>query len=304
MSRTSGDDATEPAGKRPTTHAAKPMAGKVCLVTGGNSGIGLETCVALAERGADLFVVSRDRGRGEAAVAEIRRRGASDSVTLLVADLSSQKSVRELAADMAARRPRLDVLLNNAGAIVGERTLTEDGIETTFAVNHLAYFMLSILLLEPLRAAAPSRVVNVASEAHRSGKIDFDNLQGERSYGNWAAYAQSKLANIMFTHELSKRIHDDGVTANCLHPGVVATNFGKTGTPLVRCAMRLFRPFFTGAEQGAETSIHLASSPEVSGVTGKYFIKKREARSSPASYDESVAARLWSVSESMTGLSL
>jgi len=278
------------------------MEGKTVLITGGNSGIGLEAAVALAGLGARVAIVSRDAARGEAAVREVRRRSGRESVTLFVADLSKQDDVRGLAREAAEALPRLDVLVNNAGAIIGERELTVDGIETTFAVNHLAYFLLTHLLLDKLKASAPSRVVNVASEAHRRAAIDLDDLQGERGYSGWQAYGRSKLANIVFTYELARRLAGTGVTANCLHPGVVATNFGKSGSAPVRWLLTLARPFIRTSSKGAETTVYLASSPEVEGVTGRYFMDCKEARSNAASYDESVWRRLWDVSEAMTGL--
>lgn len=274
---------------------------KLCVITGGNSGIGREAAIELARMGMRVAIVSRDRGRGEAALAEIRRRAATDSATLYVADLSSQTEIRRLAAELSAL-PRIDVLVNNAGLILGTRRLTTDGIETTFAVNHLGYFLLTALLLDTLRASAPARVVSVASEAHRSGRIDFDDLQGERSYAGWRAYAQSKLANILFTYELARRLEGSGVTANCLHPGVIASNFGASGSLPVRVFFKLFGPLLTSPAKGAATSVHLAASPEVDGVSGAYFVAKRPARSSPASYDEATAARLWEVSERLTHL--
>lgn len=276
------------------------MAGKQVLITGGNSGIGLETAVGLARLGATVSIVSRDRARGEAAVDEIRRRGAADDVRLFVADLSARREVRRLAADVDAALPRLDVLVNNAGAIVGEHRLTEDGLETTFAVNHLAYFLLTQLLLDKLRASAPSRIVNVASNAHRRTTFDISDLQFERGYNSWKAYCSSKFANIIFTYELAHRLEGTGVTVNCLHPGVVATNFGRSGTGLFRLLVGFVRPLLINSERGAATSIYLASSPEVEGVTGKYFVNSREARSTDQTYDRDLWHRLWEESERLT----
>jgi retinol dehydrogenase-14 len=276
------------------------MRGKICVVTGASAGIGLETAVALARAGARVAIVCRTVDRGERAVAEIRRRSQSPDVGLFVADLASQRAVRALAARLVGDLPRLDVLVNNAGLIMRERVLTEDGLETTFAVNHLAYFLLERLLEPALIASAPSRVVNVASRAHRSGTLRFDDLMGARAYDGYGAYAQSKLANIVFTYELARRLQGTGVTANCLHPGVVATNFGSAGPSLIRFGIRFARPFLRSAAKGAATTVYLASSPQVERVSGKYFVDERETRSSPESYDPAVASRLWSVSEELT----
>src|SRR5882724_4072145 len=275
------------------------MKGKTCVVTGTTSGIGKETAVALAAAGARVAIVCRTRDKGEPALAEIRQRSGG-AVDLFVADFASQRAVRALAVRLAAALPRVDVLVNNAGLIMDERVLTEDGLETTFAVNHIGYFLLARLLQPKLCASAPARIVNVASRAHRSGTLRFDDLMGARAYDGWKAYAQSKLANIVFTYELARRLAGTGVSANCLHPGVVASNFGKAGPPLLRAAVRLFGPFFKTPARGAATSIYLASSPEVEGVSGKYFVEEREARSSAESNDPAVAARLWKVSEELT----
>jgi retinol dehydrogenase-14 len=278
------------------------MKGKTVLVTGGNSGIGLETAVALARAGAHVGIVSRSAAKGAVAAADVTRRSGQGGVSLFVADLSSQAEIRRLADEVLATFPRLDVLVNNAGAIHGERSTTVDGIETTLAVNHLAYFLLTHLLLDRLTASAPSRVVNVASEAHRRASLDFEDLQGERAYGGWRAYCQSKLANIVFTYELARRLEGRGVTANCLHPGVVATNFGTSGSAPVRVLFTLIRPFLRSPAKGAATTIHLSASKDVEGVTGRYFVDEREAPSSPASYEREAWGRLWMVSEALTGL--
>jgi NAD(P)-dependent dehydrogenase (short-subunit alcohol dehydrogenase family) len=277
------------------------MHGKTCLVTGGNSGIGRETAVGLARAGAEVVIAARDRARGDEALADIRRRSGGN-VSLLLADLSSQAGVRELAREFSAMCSRLDVLVNNAGAIFGTRHLSVDRIEMTLALNHLGYFLLTYELRAMLRASAPSRVVNVASDAHRSATIRLDDLQFEQDYAGFRVYSHSKLANVMFTYELARRLEGTEVTANSLHPGVVATNFGVSGGPLVRYGMRLVRPFLITSEKGAATSIFLASSPEVEGVTGKYFVNRRETRSSPVSYDVGAQRRLWEESERLTGV--
>jgi retinol dehydrogenase 14 len=274
--------------------------GKVCIVTGASSGIGKETAVALAQAGATVAIVCRTREKGERALAEIRQRSHHPGLSLFVADLSSQRAVRQVAAELDAALPRVDVLLNNAGLIMGERILTADGLETTFAVNHLAYFLLARLLQPKLAASAPARIVNVASESHRVGTLRFDDLMGAKGYSGWKAYAQSKLANIVFTYELARRLQGTGVTVNCLHPGTIGSNFGNTGPAIIRALMRLGRPFLRSSASGAATSIYLASSGEVEGVSGRYFTGRRARRSSRASYDPAAAARLWEVSEALT----
>jgi NAD(P)-dependent dehydrogenase (short-subunit alcohol dehydrogenase family) len=278
------------------------MKSKICVVTGTTSGIGKETAVALARAGARVAIVCRTQDKGERALAEIRRRSAGD-VALFVADLASQRAIRVLAARLSTALPRIDVLVNNAGLILDRRVLTEDGLETTFAVNHIGYFLLTRLLEPKLLAGAPARVVNVASRAHQSGTLRFDDLMGAKGYDGWSAYVQSKLANIVFTYELARRLAGSGVTANCLHPGVIASNFGNAGPLMIRLGVRLGRPFMKGPARGADTSIYLASSPEVEGVSGKYFVNRRQARSNDESYDATVATRLWKVSEELTAAS-
>jgi retinol dehydrogenase 14 len=278
------------------------MAEKVCLITGATSGIGKATAVGLANMGASVVMVGRDRGRGEAAMAEIKEGSPNASVDLMLADLSSQKEIRRLADEFKDAYPRLDVLVNNAGVFLGKRITTADGIEMTFAVNHLAYFLLTNLLLDVLEASAPSRIVNVSSGAQSNGTIDFADLQGEKGYKGTKAYSQSKLANVLFTYELARRLEGTGVTANCLHPGAVRTNFGSGSSGIFGFMVRALRPLMVSPEKGAETSIYLASSPEVEGVSGRYFVKKAGARSSDESYDERTARRLWEVSAELTNL--
>jgi NAD(P)-dependent dehydrogenase (short-subunit alcohol dehydrogenase family) len=277
------------------------MQGRVCLVTGATQGIGRETALGLARLGAEVHLVARDRARGEAVVAEVGR-AAAGKASLLVADLASQASIRALAEEVKARLPRLHVLVNNAGAIFTARALSADGIEMTFALNHLGYFLLTGLLADRLRASAPARVVSVSSSAHQSARIDFGDLQGERGYSGWKAYAQSKLANVLFTRELARRLAGSGVTANCLHPGVVATGFGKNNAGPFSWGVRIAAPFFLGPARGARTSIWLASSPEVERVTGEYFSRCKVARVSDAARDEAAARRLWEESARLTGL--
>jgi len=281
------------------TDTPPDMRGRICLITGATSGIGRVTARELVRRGASLLIVSRDRARGEATLAELKAAGDKASLDLLHADLSIQASIRELARQIRERTDRLHVLINNAGVICQTRRITPDGIEATLAVNHLAPFLLPNLLEDLLLAAAPSRVVTVASAAHKVGKIDFDDLQRERRYGGFSAYAQSKLANVLFTYELSRRLSGRGMTANCLHPGAVDTNLWRESRGAMRWAIRAARPFFLTAEQGAAGVIELASSAALEGVTGEYFSKGRAMRSSRASYDTAAAGRLWEMSAAL-----
>ena len=281
-----------------TTHNQN-MTGKVAMVTGANSGLGLVTARGLADRGATVVLVCRDRARGEAALTEIKARSGNDAIELMLCNLASQESIREFAEEFKRTHDRLDVLVNNAGVYFRNRAVVEGNLETTFAVNHLAYFLLTNLLLDVIERSAPARIINVSSAAHTYGRIDFDDLQGEKNYSGWRAYANSKLANILFTYELARRLSAARVTANCLHPGAVATNIFRALPKFVEAIIKLVT---LSPEKGAETSIHLAASPEASGVTGKYFIKKTETRSSPESYNEETARRLWAVSAQLTGL--
>lgn len=277
------------------------MEGRVCLVTGSTSGIGKEIAAGLAGMGATVVLAGRSREKCEAAVQEIAARGVPASqLSYFVADLSSQESVRQLAKEFIDNYDRLHVLVNNAGVFVQKRELTADGIERTFAVNHLAPFLLTNLLLDRLKAGAPSRIVTTSSIAHRGAKMDFDDLQMSKSYGGIRAYGQSKLANILFTRELARRLQGTGVTANCFHPGAVRTNLVRgSGYGLVWGAASVF---FTSPEKGADTAVYLASSGEVEGVSGEYFVKRKQARASDPAYDSDAAERLWEASEKLTGL--
>jgi len=278
------------------------VSGKTCVVTGANVGIGKETAIGLARAGAEVVMVCRSQERGEAALADVIAATGSKTVELMLCDMSAFASMRELSEQFHERHRRLDVLVNNAGAIFARRELTVDGIERTFQVNHLGYFVVTHLLLDLLRASAPARVVSVASDAHGRGKLDPDNLQGERRYGEYLAYATSKLCNIAFTYELARRLEGSGVTANCLHPGVVASNFGQSASRVTRGFFRMARPFILSSEKGALTSLYVASSPELDGVSGKYFDKCKEARSSRASHDVAAQRRVWEISAELTGL--
>ena len=284
------------------TQQNNSMAGKVCLVTGANTGLGKITARELAKMGATVIMVARSEARGKAALADVQQASGSSQVHLMLADLSSQDSTRQLAEQFKAQYNRLDVLVNNAGAIFNNRQLSVDGYEMTFALNHLGYFLLTNLLLDRLKASAPARIVNVASGVHTGGSLNFADLMLEKKYRSFAAYSQSKLANVLFTYELARRLEGSGVTANTLHPGGVGTQFGA-GEGMLGWVFKLLRPFLLTPEQGAETQIYLASSPEVAGVTGKYFDKKKPVQSSNLSYDTAVAQTLWQISEELTGLS-
>jgi NAD(P)-dependent dehydrogenase (short-subunit alcohol dehydrogenase family) len=280
----------------------RPMAGKTVLVTGGTGGIGLATALGLATLGAHLAITGRDRGRTEDAAREIRAAGGGQ-VDVFIADLSSQAEVRRLADEVLQRLARIDVLVNNVGGYWNTRHVTADGLEHTFALNHLAPFLLTSLLLDRLQQGAPARVVTVSSNAQALGEIDFDDLQGERSYSGARAYNQSKLANVLFTYELARRLQGAAVTANALHPGVVSTAFGAEDPGSIqRWLVPFLRPFMKAPAQGAATSIHLASAPDLAQVTGGYFANSKPKRSSERSYDEAAAARLWQVSAELVGL--
>ncbi len=284
------------------TGAPPTLSGKTCMITGASSGLGLATATALARMGARIVLVCRDRGRGEAALSQIVQTTRNRDVEVMLADLSSQDAIRKLAGEFLAKERPLHALVNNAGAINMRRSLTVDGIETTFAVNHLAYFLLTLLLLDRLKASAPARIVNVTSEGHRTTGIRFDDLGGERDYAPFRAYCQSKLANVLFTHELARRLQGTGVTVNSVHPGAVATRLAQNNAAWLRILFKLAGLFFRSPERGAATSVYLASSPTVTDVTGRYFADSREKRSSPASYDEATARRLWEISARMTRL--
>jgi NAD(P)-dependent dehydrogenase (short-subunit alcohol dehydrogenase family) len=278
------------------------MQNKICLITGATSGIGQAAASALAKMGTTVVIVGRSEERCQNTVAHIQSKTGNFHVDYLLADLSIQAQVRQLAADFKARYKRLDVLVNNAGAIFLRRQVSADGIEMTFAVNHLAYFLLTDLLLDTLKASAPARVVNVASNSHRDTHLDFDNLQLERGYNPLRAYGRSKLCNLYFTYELARRLENDGtgVTVNAMHPGFVHTNMAANNGWLVRLFLPLIHRNSLTPEQGARTAVYLASSPDVETVTGKYFVREREVASDPVSYDEAAARRLWEVSEEMT----
>jgi retinol dehydrogenase-14 len=278
------------------------MAGRTVLVTGGSGGIGRATALGLATMGANVAITGRHRGRTEDAAGEIRA-ATGGPVEVFVADLSSQSEVRRLAEEVLQTLPRIDVLVNNVGGYWSTRHVTADGLERTFALNYLASFLLTNLLLDRLRQGAAARVVTVSSNAQAMGRIDFADLQGERSYSGSTAYNQSKLANVLFTYELARRMRDTSVTANALHPGVVSTSFGAEDPGRVqRLFVPFIRPFMKAPSQGAATSVHVASSPELERVSGRFFANSKPRRSSKRSYDEASAARLWQVSADLVGL--
>jgi NAD(P)-dependent dehydrogenase (short-subunit alcohol dehydrogenase family) len=278
------------------------MNGKICLVTGGTNGIGKATAQALAQMGATVVIVGRNAPKTAQVVEEIRAASGNKNVDSLLADLSSQEEVRRLADDFKHKYPHLHVLLNNAGAVFLQRQLSVDGIEMTFALNHLAYFLLTNLLLDTLKASTPARIINVSSDAHTYGKIEFDNLQGERRYGA-SAYGNSKLANILFTMELARRLEGTGVTVNALHPGFVATGFGKNNGKVIAALVSIFAPLVgRSPAKGAETANYLASSPSVEGMTGKYFYDSHVISAAPQATDMGVARKLWDVSAEMVHL--
>jgi len=280
------------------------LEGKEIVVTGGTDGIGKVTARELAKMGASVTIVARNAAKAQQVVKELRAAAGHDRVGFVRADLSSQKGVRGAAETIKGRLTRLDVLVNNAGAMFGRRELTEDGIERTLALNHLAYFLLTNLLLDLIKASAPARIVNVSSAAHSGAKIDINDLQGAKSYSGWRAYQRSKLANIYFTYELARRLSGSNVTVNCLHPGFVASRFGSNNGGVTRALFAAAKTVFAISEaNGARTSVYLASSPEVEGVTGKYFDSRRAVKSSAASLDEQKWRELWRASEKLTGLS-
>lgn len=277
--------------------------GRVVLITGGNAGIGKETAVALASMGAQVVFTARDAARGTDALAEIRTRSGNDAVDVMPLDLARFASVREFAKRWSDEHDQLDVLVNNAGLILNSRRETDDGNEMTFQVNHLGPFLLTQLLRDQLVAGDDARVVNVASDAHSSARrgLDFDDLQSRRQYRGFRVYGKTKLANILFTRELARRWDDTGVTANAVHPGFVASSFGRDGDTgrFGALLFPLLKPFALSPEQGARTQVYVASAPELAGITGGYWVKSAPATPSAAAQDDAAAARLWEVSEEL-----
>ena len=279
------------------------MAGKVVLITGGSGGIGKATAIGLASLGARVGIMGRDRARAEQAAVDIRTASGNLNVDAFAADMACQAEVRRLAVAVLDAYPRLDVLVNNVGGFWAHRHPTAEGLEHTFALNHLAPFLLTNLLLDRLKASAPARIVTVASGAQSMGRIDFDDLQGTRNYSGQRAYNQSKLANVMFTTELARRLGGTGVTANSLHPGVVRTNFGAEDQAWFFAVIsRVARPMLKTPAQGARTSIYLASSPEVDGVSGQFFANHNPKTANKVAYDTKMTARLWQASAELVGM--
>jgi NAD(P)-dependent dehydrogenase (short-subunit alcohol dehydrogenase family) len=276
------------------------MTGKTVLITGGTGGIGKATAIGLSALGARVGITGRDRARADAAAADISRESGNPAVDVFVADMSSQAEVRRLADEVLGAYPRLDVLLNNVGGFWNHRHVTADGLEHTFALNHLAPFLLTDLLLDRLKASTPARVVTVSSGAQSMGKIDFDDLMGEQKYSGSRAYNQSKLANVMFTYELAKRLEGTGVTATALHPGMTSTAFSAED-PALGWLVAIMRPFMRSPARGAETPVYLASSPDAEGMTGQFFANRMPKKSNKSSYDTAVTARLWQVSANLVG---
>lgn len=272
------------------------LGGRIALVTGATSGVGFEAARQLAELGASVTLLARDAQRGEDARARIVEATGNASVELLLADMSSQRQIREAAREFRARHDRLDILVNDAGAVFPRFERTEDGIEQTFAVNHLGYFLLTTLLLDRIEASGDARIVNVSSIAHRRGRFDFDDLDGERGWSTMGAYRRSKAANVLFTYDLARRLDGRGVTANAIHPGLVATNFGA-GVRWIRWAIRPIRRWMTQPSEAGAAVVRLAADPELAGVTGRYFEKWDEKPSSEYSQDREVQAELWAASE-------
>ena len=280
------------------------MKDKVCVITGGTDGIGKAAAYGLAVQGAKLLVQGRDPDKGARAVAELKARSGNPAIEFLPADFSSLADVRRLAAVIMEHTPRIDVLVNNAGGLFAKRSVSKDGYEMTFAVNHLAPFLLTHLLLNTLKSASPSRIVTTASHAHRGAKILFDDLQATRKYSAMAAYGSSKLANILFTRALAKRLQGTGVTATCLHPGFVRTSFGRdiSASPLLKRVFGLISRFARTPEKGAQTVVYLASSPQVQGASGGYYFDCKLTPPSSAAQDDGAAERLWQVSEQLVGI--
>jgi len=280
------------------------MAEKIFLVTGATDGIGRVTALKLAQTGAKIILVGRNAAKGERVIAELKRVSGNAEIEFELADLSSQQDIRALAKRLDDRLPHLDVLVNNVGAWFDRRAMSPDGIEMTFALNHLGYFILTGLLLETLTRAPAARIVNVSSMAHRGRQIDFNDPQGAANYSGWRAYQASKLANILFTYHLAEKLADRGVSVNCLHPGFVASKFAHNNGGWLKWMMIIVQQLVAiNEEKGARTSAYLAMAPEVAGVSGKYFVKSRVAESVAVSHDSDVQARLWRLSEELTGLS-
>ena len=278
------------------------MKGKTVVITGGTSGIGEVAALELAQMGARIVLVAREKSRAEATLARLRKRGPELAHTAHYADLTRLAEMKRVAAQIAAVEPRIDVLINNAGAMFGARRITQDGIERTFALNHMAYFVMTEGLCARLAGAGDARIVNTASDAHRGATLDLSDLQSEQGSGAMQAYGRSKLCNILFTRELARRLQGSGITANCLHPGFVATRFGDQSGGLISHMIWLAKFLAISPAEGARTIVHLASSPEVAGISGKYFYKCRATTPSPAAQDDQAASLLWERSAQLAGI--
>jgi retinol dehydrogenase 12 len=280
------------------------MQDQICLITGATAGIGFVTARALAQRGATIVLVARNRTKAQQTVDQLRTATGNRAVDFLLADLSVQAQIHAVAEAFQQRYGRLDLLINNAGALFMRQQESVDGIEMSFALNHLSYFLLTHLLMEPLRASPAPRIINVASDAHRGAQLQFDDVQSKHRYSGFAVYGRSKLANLLFTYELARRLDGSGMTANALHPGFVATNFATNNGWLTRLLMRgLLHRFALSPAEGAKTTIYLATAPDVALISGQYFVDQQPAASSPESYDLSASRRLWQISEQLTGIS-
>ncbi len=278
------------------------MRGKVVLITGATSGIGGVAAETLAGIGARIALIARDRTRGEAELTRLRDKAPGAAHCVYYADLSLIPETKRVAAQIASEEPRIDVLINNAGALFNHRTVTADGLEMTFATNHMSYFVLTHGLRDRLIASSPARIINTSSDAHKGAKLDFDDLQSAKQYGGFKVYGRSKLANILFTRELARRLAGTGVTANCLHPGFVATRFGDQSGGALSFMVRIAKTFAISPEKGAETILYLASSDEAAGVTGEYFYKNRVAKPTEEARDDDSAKQLWQASEKLAGI--
>ncbi len=275
---------------------------KNALITGATNGIGLITAIEIAKAGYKTVVTGRDIAKTKQVVEMIKKNSGNNDIQYMIADLSIISNCKKVAEDYQSRFTRLDLLVNNAGAIFPELKLTEDGLENTFALNHFSYFIITGLLLDLLKMSEKSRIVNVSSGAHKASDIHFENIRGEIDYKSFSVYGQTKLANILFTYELAKKLEGTNVTVNCLHPGVVRTGFGANYKGLIKAFMKLFSPFLITPENGAKTTIFLALDKTLDGVSGKYFFKKKAVKSSPASYNETTAKKLWDISQEITGI--
>lgn len=278
------------------------MDNKLCIITGANSGIGFETTKALAQKGAYVVMVCRNEEKAEAAKEEIVQETGHKGIEIVLCDFSIQAEIEEASKKIKQKFDMVDVLINNHGFLASERNETVDGLEETFAVNHIGYFLFTYLLLDPLKAAESARIINVASEAHRRGEFDPENLQLQKDFKPFKAYANSKLFNILFTKELAHRLADTDVTANCLHPGVVASNFGQSGSWLISLFYTIGKPFLKSNEKGAETQIYLATSDNIANTSGAYFKDKKPATPSKTARDADAAKKLWDISEKLCGL--